>query len=313
MIFEYELNCARNSNNEMIEQFSNQGLLNTPRSKSPFESNSTDDLNSSSNNFDCLMNEVDGVNVDSFGNESGKSDEENVSPCRYNMLPNSANQNGMHQARHHHLQNNIPVQQHSSNETAVNSGICMQPGKKQRTVSNSYGATPSSIGTYVNEKNIRFSNDFSNSVNKFQYILMAPTSPAVKTNEDTLTYLNQGQNYELKLGLLNSSTIQSNSYQNCDLSSNNLEYISDSRRQLEDIKPMINTRDNMKDNLIEPPNETLNQIVCGAENYEKIGFYQDPNESSASGPIYLSVVRLCFWDRKLQEIEQEEIKEVIYC
>jgi hypothetical protein len=32
---------------------------------------------------------------------------------------------------------------------------------------------------------------------------------------------------------------------------------------------------------------------------------------STSGPIYLSIIRLCFWDRKLQEIEQDEIKEVI--
>jgi hypothetical protein len=33
-------------------------------------------------------------------------------------------------------------------------------------------------------------------------------------------------------------------------------------------------------------------------------------DSCNSSQNYLSVVRLCFWDRKLQEIEQEEIKEV---
>ena len=33
----------------------------------------------------------------------------------------------------------------------------------------------------------------------FQYILGASTSPAVKLNEETLTYLNQGQPYELKI------------------------------------------------------------------------------------------------------------------
>lgn len=33
----------------------------------------------------------------------------------------------------------------------------------------------------------------------FQYILGAATSPAVKINEETLTYLNQGQSYEIKL------------------------------------------------------------------------------------------------------------------
>lgn len=34
---------------------------------------------------------------------------------------------------------------------------------------------------------------------KFQYVLAAPTSIATKNNEDTLTYLNQGQSYEIKL------------------------------------------------------------------------------------------------------------------
>ncbi|GFN94618.1 transcription factor cp2 [Plakobranchus ocellatus] len=35
--------------------------------------------------------------------------------------------------------------------------------------------------------------------NGFQYILGSATSPAVKMNEETLTYLNQGQSYEIKL------------------------------------------------------------------------------------------------------------------
>eukprot|EP00106_Octopus_bimaculoides_P021947 XP_014789389.1 PREDICTED: transcription factor CP2-like [Octopus bimaculoides] len=35
--------------------------------------------------------------------------------------------------------------------------------------------------------------------NSFQYVLGAATSPAVKRNEETLTYLNQGQSYEIKL------------------------------------------------------------------------------------------------------------------
>uniref|UniRef100_UPI00358F764A upstream-binding protein 1-like isoform X2 n=1 Tax=Myxine glutinosa TaxID=7769 RepID=UPI00358F764A len=33
----------------------------------------------------------------------------------------------------------------------------------------------------------------------FQYVLCAPTSPAVKLHEDTLTYLNQGQSYEIRM------------------------------------------------------------------------------------------------------------------
>ncbi|XP_064618398.1 transcription factor CP2-like [Liolophura sinensis] len=35
--------------------------------------------------------------------------------------------------------------------------------------------------------------------NGFQYVLGAATSPAVKLNEETLTYLNQGQSYEIKV------------------------------------------------------------------------------------------------------------------
>lgn len=34
---------------------------------------------------------------------------------------------------------------------------------------------------------------------RFQYVLAAATSIATKINEDTLTYLNQGQSYEIKL------------------------------------------------------------------------------------------------------------------
>lgn len=34
---------------------------------------------------------------------------------------------------------------------------------------------------------------------RFQYVLAAATSIATKQNEDTLTYLNQGQSYEVKL------------------------------------------------------------------------------------------------------------------
>lgn len=34
---------------------------------------------------------------------------------------------------------------------------------------------------------------------RFQYVLAAATSTATKINEDTLTYLNQGQSYEIKL------------------------------------------------------------------------------------------------------------------
>ncbi|XP_023798298.1 transcription factor CP2-like protein 1 [Cyanistes caeruleus] len=34
---------------------------------------------------------------------------------------------------------------------------------------------------------------------EFQYILSAPTSPAVRHHQETLTYLNQGQSYEIRM------------------------------------------------------------------------------------------------------------------
>ncbi len=43
-------------------------------------------------------------------------------------------------------------------------------------------------------------NIFSSFVcNRFQYVLAAATSIATKVTEETLTYLNQGQSYEIKL------------------------------------------------------------------------------------------------------------------
>lgn len=73
---------------------------------------------------------------------------------------------------------------------------------------------------------------------RFQLALMAPTSPAAKVNEETLTYLNQGQNYDLRLS------------------------------------------------------------------------YNSAGELSTEPKMLLSVIRLCFWERKMQEIEDDEIQKV---
>lgn len=43
------------------------------------------------------------------------------------------------------------------------------------------------------------SRGFGNNDDRFQYVLAAATSIATKNNEETLTYLNQGQSYEIKL------------------------------------------------------------------------------------------------------------------
>jgi len=149
------------------------------------------------------------------------------------------------------------------------------------------------------------SNIFSNtSFNKFQFILIAPTSPAVKLNEETLTYLNQGQNYELKLTKLNTPIGQS--------------------AYMEGIRPNPVEKklsgDNLKKIFTDNTEDTLNQIVCKeSSQIDKIVFQEltdRPRTNQSVAPIsqnpdqvYLSVIRLCFWDRKLQEIEHEEIKE----
>ena len=45
-----------------------------------------------------------------------------------------------------------------------------------------------------------------NTDTSFQCILNAATSPATKVNEETLTYLNQGQSYELRIKKLGDHT-----------------------------------------------------------------------------------------------------------
>ena len=56
-------------------------------------------------------------------------------------------------------------------------------------------SSPNSQDNYnVTSTNYNFAEDC-----RFQYVLAAATSIATKVNEDTLTYLNQGQSYEIKL------------------------------------------------------------------------------------------------------------------
>lgn len=50
------------------------------------------------------------------------------------------------------------------------------------------------------------STSYINDDTRFQYVLAAATSIATKNNEDTLTYLNQGQSYEIKLKKLGDLT-----------------------------------------------------------------------------------------------------------
>lgn len=73
-----------------------------------------------------------------------------------------------------------------------------QQQQQQLSAGNSSsGSIPSFLDQMSNnETNCRrgFSDEF-----RFQYVLAAATSIATKSNEETLTYLNQGQSYEIKL------------------------------------------------------------------------------------------------------------------
>lgn len=162
--------------------------------------------------------------------------------------------------------------------------------------------------------NVKLSADYMINMNKLQFLLMAPTSPAVKVNEETLTYLNQGQNYEIKLSCnepphLNELQIDQNyAYQN------------------EDIKPFINLETKSIETGFILNNHsnstTLNQIVRDTNEHDlsdKLPRQENNTNnqnlqldmSNQNTLVYLSVVRVCFWDRKLQEMEQDEIKEVL--
>lgn len=65
----------------------------------------------------------------------------------------------------------------------------------QNSIDVSLVTSQSSQDNYnVSSTNYNFTEDC-----RFQYVLAAATSIATKVNEDTLTYLNQGQSYEIKL------------------------------------------------------------------------------------------------------------------
>ncbi|XP_039747651.1 transcription factor CP2-like protein 1 isoform X4 [Pararge aegeria] len=58
--------------------------------------------------------------------------------------------------------------------------------------------SPSSLESFLHSPTARSDNSFKDDT-RFQYVLAAATSIATKQNEETLTYLNQGQPYEIKL------------------------------------------------------------------------------------------------------------------
>ena len=237
------------------------------------------EFNTSNNHFDCLINDVvDGVHVDTMSNEAKAEDDIISMATRYeSFLTNDPI------SRSHNIPNEMQLNYTNSNNNSNNNH------------NNNYN-------NYMNEKNVKFSNEFLNTLNKFQYVLMAPTSPAVKSNEETLTYLNQGQNYELRLNRFNNGNLPNNTNysHHADPSQPNYNYNqNDARHTVEDVKPLL-----INGKISRNETNTTNN----ATNLDKMRVFSNPNENPTL--VYLSIVRLCFWDRKLQEVELEEIREV---
>uniref|UniRef100_A0A7N8Y2J4 Transcription factor CP2 n=1 Tax=Mastacembelus armatus TaxID=205130 RepID=A0A7N8Y2J4_9TELE len=57
----------------------------------------------------------------------------------------------------------------------------------------------SDFGSLLTQEESNLPPDTDNKILPFQYVLCASTSPAVKLHDETLTYLNQGQSYEIRM------------------------------------------------------------------------------------------------------------------
>ncbi|KAL3288835.1 hypothetical protein HHI36_003282 [Cryptolaemus montrouzieri] len=89
------------------------------------------------------------------------------------------------------------LDENSSDQQIINSTISqlLHHSNLQTTFdANLVGSSSSQDQFDISSTNFNFSEDC-----RFQYVLAAATSIATKLNEDTLTYLNQGQSYEIKL------------------------------------------------------------------------------------------------------------------
>jgi hypothetical protein len=263
--------------------------------KSPFDPANTSFSTSSSNQFDYLIQDVD---APTLAAGVANIDEDNC--CKFvddDVVGNSILYNRVSCISPGLIQQQNFLQSTLSNSFYANNNL-ITPRRASRSNSIT-NATLNPSTCYLNQ-NIKFSNEFSTSstMNKLQYTLMAPTSPGVKINEDTLTYLNQGQNYELKLSKVSEFGMQ-NPLINTQFSS----YLHEPD-EAEDIKPVIL---NFKSAERDQPNSD------DKKNSDLNSNQQSGNQMSSNENIvfHLSVIRICFWDRKLQEVEQDEIKEVL--
>ena len=232
--FETLSSLSRNSM-KMIDPSSYEGMRDSKSPPRHFDSTSYSEA-SSQNQFDYLMQEVD--NVDTIANETGgaaaamagKCEEEETGTTAASISLSSrvaaaaymTNPNILQQQQQQQLMASMNYPGNIGSLLNTNSATSYFTLRRQSRSNSLVGASINSnsniIGVlgsgnnvgYFLDRGIKFSNEFSGSsnINKFQYVLMAPTSPGVKINEDTLTYMNQGQNYELRFSRTDLAAMQ---------------------------------------------------------------------------------------------------------
>jgi transcription factor CP2-like protein len=118
-------------------------------------------------------------------------------------LPNNGIMNGQVQQQQQQQQQQPQSQPHLNDHQQGNGSTSSSTGLAN-LLEQLEGNNQSSGGS--NNNNNQPNNDghemrsvHNNDESRFQYVLAAATSIATKSNEETLTYLNQGQSYEIKL------------------------------------------------------------------------------------------------------------------
>lgn len=121
------------------------------------------------------------------------------------------------------------------------------------------------------------------STSLFQYTLGAPTSVATKLHEETMTYLNQGQPYEIKLKQLN-DTFNSNKSNNLRKFRSVIRVGFHERRLQYMEKELINQwRDQRQERILEidiPLSYGIGEIVCDPMDINRCSFVWDSNKDA---------------------------------
>lgn len=167
------------------------GLNGLQKSISGFQFNYKSNSNVKSNEQSRSQHEPIDLNVVSYDHENNNFcnnrtknnifDEsmKHFNPDRVQQNASTCYEN-QHQSKNSNINNNSSSNHNSQNDVIENEN------EQANSLSHQYHAQESMFGIDPSKQ-------------KFHYMLAAPTSVATKLNEDTMTYLNQGQAYEIKL------------------------------------------------------------------------------------------------------------------